>query len=92
MLGLLFMQTTCAAMDAFVRELQDLDDFAGPLAVMSTAEEARFVARCVVAAIRVKKLRLSHAARSPRATIHKHIRTHSMYTANESTNTHAMHV
>ena len=56
MLGLLFMQTTCAAMDAFVRELEDVDGFAGPPVVMPTAEEARFVARCVEAAIRVKKL------------------------------------
>lgn len=84
MLGLLFMQTTCAAMDAFVRELQDVDGFAGPPVVMSMAEEARFVARCVEAAIRVKKLRLLHVTCSSRATIHKHIRTHSMHTPNAS--------
>ena len=34
------MQTTCAAMDAFVQVLEALDDFSGPPVVMSTAEEA----------------------------------------------------
>ena len=54
-LGLLFMQTTCAAMDTFMQELERFDDFSGSPVVISTAEEARFFARCVAAAIRVKK-------------------------------------
>ena len=37
------MQATCAAMDASMRELEDLDGFASPPVAMSTAEEARFV-------------------------------------------------
>ena len=49
------MQTTCAAMDAFMQELERFDDFSGSPVVISTAEEARFFARCVAAAIRVKK-------------------------------------
>ena len=68
--GLLFMQTTCAAMGAFVQELGGLGDFSGPPVVMSTAEEAKFLARCVAAALRVI-IRSGLFVCSSRATTHK---------------------
>ena len=45
------MQTTCAAMDTYVAKLEELEEFVRAPVMMSSAEEARLLVKCVSAAL-----------------------------------------